>query len=265
MWKSLAITAFSILAALGTPVQARDINLSLGDGEHCGADLNHAVRVGPDFFETRKSREGSEILIRYRSPTQLEVDGVPVRLDDRQRQLIEDYRRQLHQAGRETLLISLEAVELAADGMSIALTALAGPDHPNNSKLQRASDKILHRVEERLNRQGEIYLLGDPDFGEIITESINGEFKPEFEKLAEDSAGSIAWHALKAAFTGGRSIDRQAEWAAEEIEREMEKRAEQLERRARRLCEQLEAVDRTEVALHQSIPALAAYDIVSLE
>ena len=265
MWKSLAIAASSILAALGTPVQARDIHLTLGDSEHCGAELNHSVRVGPDFFETRKSREGSEILVRYRSPTQLEINGVPVHLDDRQRQLMEDYRRQLHHAGREILLISLEAVELAADGMSIALTLLAGPDHPNNSKLQRASDKILHRVEERFNREGEIYLLGNPDFGGIMTESVNGELKPEFEKLAMDSAGSIAWHALKAAFTGGRSIDQQAEWAAEEIEPEMEKRAEQLEKRARRLCAQLEAVDRSEVALHQSIPALAAYDIVSLE
>jgi len=262
MWKSLALSAAILLPGAAL---AEGIHLTTGDGNHCNADLNHAVRVGPDFLEVRADREDEKPRVRFQSPAQLVVDGETVPLDDRQQQLMRDYQGQLHGTGREVLLISLEAVDVALNGMSVALTALAGPDHPDNIELQQTSEEIVRRVEARLNQEGEIYLLGDPDIDGIIEQAVTEEFEPKIEKLAMASAGTIAWHALKAVFTGGRSIEHRAEEVSEEIEQKMELQAEQLERRAEDLCERLENIDHLETEIHKSIPALAAYDIVSID
>ncbi|WP_308365256.1 MULTISPECIES: DUF2884 family protein [unclassified Microbulbifer] len=261
MWKPLAISG---LIALSASAQAGGMNLIVGDDEQCNAELNYAVRIGPDFFETRANSDNSELLVHYQSPAQLIVAGETVDLDDHQQELLKDYRNQLHNSGREILLLSLEAVDVALNGLSVAVTALAGADHPDNIELQQTSDEILRRVEERLNHEGEVYLLGDPDIDEFVEQAITDEFEPRIEKLARESAGTIAWHALKAAFTGGRSIEYGAERAAEEIEQKVEKRAELLEKRAGNLCEQLKSIDQLERKLHQSIPALAPYDIVKV-
>ncbi|SEA12430.1 DUF2884 family protein [Microbulbifer marinus] len=262
MWKPLAISA---LIATSAAAHAGDIHLNISDEEQCSAELNYSVRVGPDFFEARKDKDDSETLLRYQSPTQLVVGGETVELDAQQQQLLRDYQQQLHGTGREILLISLEAVDIALNGMSAAITVLAGKDHPDNIELQQASDEILRRAEDRLNREGEIYTLGDPDIDAFIEEAVEEEFEPKIEKLAMESAGTIAWHALKAAFTGGRSIEHEAEQMAGEIEQEVEQRAEGLEMRAAGLCQRLEAIDRMEDELQQSIPALASYDFVAIK
>lgn len=262
MWKPLAISG---LIALSTSAQAGGINLIVGDEEQCNAELSYAVRIGPDFFETREDSDNSELLVRYQAPAQLIVAGETVDLDDHQQQLLKNYRSQLHNGGKEILLLSLEAVDVALNGLSVAMTALAGADHPDSIELQRTSDEILRRVEQRLNHEGEIYLLGDPDIDEFVEQAITEEFEPRIEKLARESAGTIAWHALKAAFTGGRSVEHRTEKAAEQAEQQIELQAKQLERRAEGLCGQLESIDRLEDEIQKSIPALAAYDIVSID
>ncbi|WP_323846480.1 DUF2884 family protein [Microbulbifer magnicolonia] len=262
MWKPLAI---STLIAASASAQAGGVNLTVGDDQHCSAELNHSVRVGPDFFEVREDNGDNEPRLRYQSPALLVVAGETLELDEQQQQLLRDYQLQLHGTGREILLISLEAVDVALNGMSAALTVLAGKDHPDSIELQEASEDILRRTEERLNREGEIYTLGDPENDAFIEQVIEEEFEPKIEKLVMKSAGAITWNALKAAFTGGRSIERDAELAAEEIEKEVEQRAESIEARAEGLCQQLEAVNRIESELHQSIPALAPYDIVTIK
>ncbi|SHF90217.1 Protein of unknown function [Microbulbifer donghaiensis] len=261
MWKPLAI---STLIATSAAAHAGDIHLNISDEEQCNAELNYSVRVGPDFFEARKDKGDAAVMVRYQSPTELVVDGETVQLNEQQQQLVRDYQQRLHGTGREILLISLEAVDIALNGMSAAITVLAGKDHPDNIELKQTSDEILRRAEERLNREGEIYTLGDPDIDAFIEQAVEEEFEPKIEKLAMESAGTIAWHALKAVFTGGRSIEHEAEQMAEEIEQEVEQRAEGLEMRAAGLCQQLEAIDRIESELQQTIPALAPYDFVAI-
>ncbi|AMX03629.1 DUF2884 family protein [Microbulbifer thermotolerans] len=262
MWKPLALSAAILLP--GTAM-AGGIHLSTGEGDNCNADLNRTVRVGPDFLEIREDSENADIPVRFQTPTQLVIEGQAIQLDDRQQQLMREYHSQLHGSGREILLISLEAVDLALNGISVALTALAGPDHPNNAELQQASDDLLRRVEARLNEEGEIYTLGDPDIDALIEQTVEEELEPKIAALAADSAGTIAWQALKAVFTGGRSIEQQAEAAAEEAGEKVEQRGKQLELRAKRLCGQLQTIDQLENTLHSAIPELAPYDIINIE
>lgn len=262
MWKPLVATG---LIAFSTCTQAHGISFNVSDDAECHAEVKHAVRVGPRFIDARNDEGNVGSLFYYDASGQLVVTGEEVALDERQQALLQQYRSQLHEAGRELTLISLEAVDLALRGVSIALTVLAGADHPDTLEIQQTSDEILQRAEDHLNQNGEVYTFGDPEIDEFIEQVINEEFEPRIEQVAKDSAGTIAWHALKAVFTGGRSIEREAERMAEDIEQDVEQQAERLEERANGLCNLLRDIDDTEKQLHASLPGLAAYDLVSFE
>ncbi|AWF83024.1 hypothetical protein BTJ40_20590 [Microbulbifer sp. A4B17] len=253
MWKPIAL---STLIGLGISSQAMAHDSFHVDTSDCNVSTDYAIEVGPDFF-TVDGENGK--LMTFQLPSQLSVDGEPLPLNSEQEQLLQEYRQQLHIAGRDTLVLTLEAIDIAMDGLSIAINALAGPDHPDILELQQLSADLIQRTEDRLNREGEIYQLGGEEIGDYIEKTISEEFEPRIERLAMESAGTIAWHALKAAFTGGQSIEEQA---TEEAERLIEQRAENIEQSAYRLCTQLKTIDRLETDLHQLVPELSHYDIV---
>ncbi|WP_444902493.1 DUF2884 family protein [Microbulbifer sp. SSSA007] len=253
MWKPLAISA---LIGLGTAAQAHDkIEIHTDD---CNVSLDYSVSVGPDFFIVTPEDDDQQ-LVYFNSPDRLLVDGNQTSLTPQQQLLMQEYRQQLHVAGRDTLLITLEAVDIAMNGLSIAITALAGPDHPDTLELQQFSADLLQRTEERLNREGEIYQLGASEIGNFVDETISTEFEPRIERLAKESAGTIAWHALKAVFTGGHSIEEQV---TKDAERMVEQRADVIEQKAEQLCTSLETIDQLETEIHKAIPALSNYDLV---
>ncbi|MFA0789972.1 DUF2884 family protein [Microbulbifer echini] len=255
MWKPLAISTLIGLGGAGQVMAHESIHI---DTDNCESTLDYTVKVGPDFFEVHEDSDKQQ-LVYFHSPAQLQVNGSPVTLDTQQQQLLQEYRQKLHLAGRDTLLVTLEAVDIAMDGLSIAISALAGPDHPENQELKQFSVDLIQRTEDRLNREGEVYYLGDTEIGNFIDETISKEFEPRIERLAKDAAGTIAWHALKAAFTGGQSIE---ERATEQAEQLLEHRAEQIEQTAEQLCASLQSIDQLETQLHQAVPELGDYDLV---
>ena len=265
MWKPLTLCA--ALVASG-PVLAGTINLHIDNEEQCNADLHHQLRVGPDFmiaYPESKDSKGSEPLFTFHAPDQLTVDGRTVTLNSEQQALMQRYRSETHTAGHDLATIALDAVEIALQGVNVALSTLAGVDHPDALEVQEMSADIHRRAKERFSAQGNVYTLGESEIEGFIEEAVENDLEPRLEELATKSAGTIAWHALKAAFTGGRSIEADAEEAAETVERVMENKAEKLERRAHSLCQQLQIIDQTEREVHASIPGLAAFDIVSVE
>ncbi|WP_237057328.1 DUF2884 family protein [Microbulbifer sediminum] len=262
MWKPLIIVS---ALALAGQTAASEINLEVNDQESCNADLHYHVQVGPDFFQTYAKPEDEEALVIFQSPDKLLVEGNPVDINAEQEALLKQYHGELYGASRELTMISLDAVDIALTGVSVALAALAGQDHPDFNGLQQTSAEIRDRAQQRFDVEGNVFVFGDQGVGDFIEETIGEDLEPRIEELAMDSAGSIAWHALKAVFTGGRSIERNAEKLAEEVERDVEARAEVLEARAEKFCGQLETLDRQEQELHKSIPALSGYDLVTLE
>ncbi|MFA0809797.1 DUF2884 family protein [Microbulbifer epialgicus] len=256
MWKPLAI---SMLVGLGTSAIAHDgIEINT---DNCNASLDYSVSVGPNFFEVKPESDDKQ-LVYFGLPDQLLVEGKPIVLGPQQMQLMQEYRKQLHSAGRDTLLITLEAVDIAMDGLSLAITTLAGPDHPDTHELKQFSAELLQRTEDRLNREGEIYQLGNSEIGDYVDETISAEFEPRIERLAKQSAGTIAWHALKAVFTGGQSIEEQV---TEEVEQLLEQRASAIEYTAQKLCSSLESIEKLEIKIHKEIPALGSYDLVEIK
>lgn len=262
MWKIL--TAAAALLASG-PLSAHEIDLETGDGRACQIEVAPFVRVGPDFLEVRGEGKDSAPLFHYRAPDRLTVDDTEITLDEGQRQLMQAYRAELHKSGRDLALISLEAVDIALQGVSIALTALAGSDHSDVVEMQETSMEIREQADARFSAQGDIYVLGDAWMDEYVDETIERDLEPKIEKLAVESAGNIAWHALKAVFTGGSSIEVRAEEIADNMEPQIEARASRLEQRADGLCRRLASVERIEQDLHEAVPALKRHDIVSVD
>ncbi|WP_346837941.1 DUF2884 family protein [Microbulbifer sp. SAOS-129_SWC] len=261
MWKPLAIAA--ALVASG-PALAHGINLNIDSDSECSADLHYQLRVGPDSMAAYQEDGSKKPLFAFLAPDQLVVDGKVVPLNAEQQALVQRYRGQLHVAGRQLTDISMDAVELALQGVNIALATLAGADHEDTLEVEQMSAEIHRRAEQRFRGKDEIYTLGDPQIDDFIEETVDKDLEPRIEKLAMKSAGNIAWFALKAALTGGASIDSQAEAAAQKVEEKMEAKGKVLEKNVQGLCTQLQAVDATEREIHTAIPALAPYDIVEM-
>ncbi|GAA5526080.1 hypothetical protein Maes01_02674 [Microbulbifer aestuariivivens] len=260
MWKPLLIAA-----AMGASGIVCAENLELGDdNEQCNIDISHTVRLGPSSIDVRESAQSSETLFLYEVPATLMVNGQAIALDVTQQTLMARYYGQMHEASRNLNLLSLLAVDVALHGVGIALTVLAGSDHPNLEELHQAMADVQRRAYQRFSEQDGTYTLGTEGVETFVEEAIGKDLEPRLEQIAMDSAGSIAWGAFKAALTGGRSIERQAEQAAAAAEEAIEGKTEALHAMAESLCRQMEAIDRTETQVHAAIPQLAAYDLVKL-
>ncbi|GAB2512342.1 DUF2884 family protein [Microbulbifer agarilyticus] len=255
---------FAALATLATVTfAAEDISIS-HDGNSCNASMHHQVTVGPDFLEVRDENDLAP-LIAFSEPDQLAVgdDGLTLTAD--QQKLMRQYQQQLHHTGEEVSLLAVAAVDVALEGLGIALTALAGPNDPDTEYFLHESSLIRSEVIEKLQHPGDVYSFGTPWVEGVLESTLEEELEPRIAALATRSAGKIAWHAMKAVFTGGGSIEARAEAAAEEAEALVEEKAEALEARADALCAQMESLDTLETELHRAIPELNGLDLIKFD
>ena len=258
-------------AALSVPVLAvaTEINLSHDTNAHCSMSLHHNTRVSADFFEVIHDDDRQTLRYETAQPEQLKINDLVVKLDAAQQNQMEAYHAGLLQSGRDITNITIDAVDIAMDGVGIALTTLAGADHPDALEFRQAADQMRQQTRDRLQSENGVYVLGDnwdEEAGENIEQTIEQiieqELEPRIEKIALQSAGTLTWHALKAVFTGGASIERDAEKAAEAAEELVQARALKLESRAENLCHNLTVMDTIETDLQATIPELAAFELI---
>lgn len=259
----LTIASFMVLP-FAAPVQATEFNLAAGEAHSCNVDIRQQLTVGPDFMEAR-DEDDNQPLFAYHAPDQLAVGDTGLELNRQQQELMQTYQQGLHTAGRQVSQIAVDAMDIAMNGVGIALAALAGPDNPDTQEFLQSSEVLREKLLAQTKQQGDVYTFGSPWISDSFEETFEKELEPQIEKLAMKSAGNIAWHAMKAVFTGGASIERDAEAAAEAAEAAIEMKAEKLEARADSLCRQLEALDALEVKLHHAIPALQGLDLITLK
>lgn len=231
--------------------------------------LHHNTRVSADFFEVIHDDDKQSLLYEVENPQQLKINDEVVTLDAAQQNQLEAYHAGLLQSGRDITNITIDAVDIAMQGVGIALTTLAGADHPDSVEFRQAAEEMRQATRDRLQSENGVYVLGDnwdEEAGENIEQTIEQiierELEPRIEKIALQSAGNLTWHALKAVFTGGASIERDAEVAAEAAEEVIEARALKLESRAENLCHNLTVMDTIETDLQGSIPAIAVFDLI---
>lgn len=257
----LTIASFMALP-FAAPVQATEINLSPGSDHNCKVDIHQQITVGPDFMETRDA-DDNQPLFAYHAPDQLAVGDTGLVLNRQQQELMQSYQQGLHTAGRQVSQIAVDAMDIAMNGVGIALATLAGPDSQDTREFLQSSEALRDKLLAQTIQQGDVYTFGDPWIGDSFEENFERELEPQIEKLVAKSAGNIAWHAMKAVFTGGASIEKDAETAAEAAETAIEMKAEKLEARAESLCQQLQALEKLEVRLHQAIPELQGMELIT--
>lgn len=268
--------ALILLSALtiATPnlATAAQINLHTDSDGDCSLDLNHSTRVGPDFFEITREDDNQSLYYRLDTPQQLTINDQAVTLAEAQQKQLQVYHAGLYQSGRDMTQIAIDAVDIAMEGVGIALTTLAGADHPDAVEFRAEAEELRNATKQRLQSGDGIYVLGDnwedengEEIESTIEEIVERELEPRIERIATQSAGTIAWHALKAVFTGGKSIERDAEAAAEAAEATVEKQALQLEARAENMCHNLTVMDAIESDMQAAIPEMQAFDVIEVE
>jgi len=263
------LTLFSVLA-LTAPLSATAAQIEFAGEEQsrCSIELSHTTRVGADFFEIAHDDDQQTLRFALNRSAEVTINGQAMSLNAAQQRQMTVYHTGLLQSGRDLTQIAIDAVDIAMEGVGIALTALAGADHPDSLEFRSAAEDLRNTTRGKLHPQDGVYILGeswDDEIGTSIEQTIERELEPRIEKIALESAGNLTWHALKAVFTGGASIERDAEAAAEAAEELVEARALQLESRAENLCHNLAVMDTIETDLQSATPALESFDLISLK
>ncbi|WP_406828780.1 DUF2884 family protein [Microbulbifer sp. ARAS458-1] len=228
----------------------------------CNIDIHHQVTVGPGFLEVWDVDSGGP-LFAFNAPDQLAVGNTGLLLTAQQQELMEGYQQGLHSAGREVSALAIAAVDVATEGMGIALVALAGPDDSDTRAYLADARRLRDTAAKEMEQPGEVFTYGSPWVEGNFSTKLESELEPQIADLTTRFAGKIAWHAMKAALTGGASIEERAEAAAEEAEKIVEAKAEVLEARADSLCEQVQELDQLELALHKAIPELNGIELIN--
>ncbi|WP_226665130.1 DUF2884 family protein [Microbulbifer aggregans] len=265
------LIATTLLACAPALASADQVSLHSSSDLQCSVNLNHQARIGPTKLELMSENNKETLLYSLENPAELSLNGSTLPLNSSQQALLMRYQSGLHQSARDIHAITIDAIDIAIEGLGIALSTLAGEDHPDTLEFWEAASELRLQTEKRLLSAEDTYVIGNDweghtglEIEKAVNELVENELGPRIEKLATASAGTIAWHALKAVFTGGRSIERDAEAAAEKAEERVEKRAEKLESYADALCQNLIALDSTETELQEQIPQFKKLDFIEI-
>ena len=258
------LTATTTLGSIATPVAfaaADTAEQAITHSQQCNINIHHQVTVGPGFLEVR-DEDSAEPLFAFSAPDQLAIGDTGLTLTSEQQALMTRYQGGLHNAGREVSALAIAAVDVATEGMGIALVALAGPEDADTQSYLAEARSLRDLVAREMEQPGEVFTFGSPWEEGNFSSKFESELEPQISALATRFAGKIAWHAMKAAFTGGASIEERAEVAAEQAEKVVEAKAEVLEARADSLCKQVKELDQLELALHSAIPELNGLELI---
>lgn len=253
MWKPLAVVALTLTAVPAIAEQGQTPNID------CNIELNYTLETGPD--ETTVSHDG-KALFSLNPQQGLFIDSQQYTLDPAQRQLAQQYQTELHQSAKQMVALSLNAVEVAMLGVKVALTALSGEETPND-QLAAVLGKARTQVLAKFQQDGDVYRIGANGINQLDN-VFDEEMEAEIAAALEVSAGQLVWTALKAALTGGATLEHDAEKIAEQMEQNIAQQAEVLVSSAESFCTQVKEVEILETRLQAAIPQLAAYDLIAV-
>ncbi|MCL1068235.1 YggN family protein [Shewanella olleyana] len=259
--KGIALSGLIFTAGAMTPAMAK---LTIDD-DQCNVTLNYDVTVEPKKLLI--SEQGEEM---YRVEMgELYVEGNRVKLDSKQSKLLNDYSEELSQQVPEIIDLVNEVVVLATDAVSLALTPIFGD--ATGAKLDELMAGIQTRVDEAAYQQGDMFYLGATESS--IEEAFNEDFEQEMEAMIANSMGSfmMAIGAEMMSSEGGSFEEKIAAFSAkmekvgEDIEYQIADQSEAIEAKAEQVCADFEELMALESEVRKSIPALASYELATLD
>jgi hypothetical protein len=232
------------------------------DIHSCDVELESDITIREEAIEISTDSDRRMVVTADHA---LFVNGEEIELTQEERELVEDYARQV----RGTIP---EVVEVALEGVEIGLTAVTevfyvfSEDGPPASLLN-VIGSIQEEVSSRMYNDGkEVHLKG----GEIQgLESAMSELEPAMEDAIADSIGETIMSLGRSLREGEGSLaDRitavteRASNLEKDIETRVAAQAEALGRRAENLCDQVYALQATESQLHMKLPVTRSFDLV---
>ena len=229
---------------------------------NCDVALNYDVAVEPKTLTV--SDKGVE---QYRvAYGKLYVEGKQVTLNAKQQGLLNQYSDEISTQVPEAISLVNDAVEMASQAVSMALTPLLGD--ATGAKIDELMDGVQKRLDKVAYRNGDKYYLGATESS--MENAFNDEFEQEMEALVQNSIGSIMMSigAQMLSGDGGSFEEKMASFEAKmdnvgkDIETQMEAQAEQFGERAELVCSRFKALGELETQVHKEIPELAKYTLV---
>ncbi|WP_345860217.1 YggN family protein [Shewanella algae] len=256
-----AIGGLSLVCALFAAAPAMAINFEPRD-EQCEMSLNYDISLEPKKLSV--SNQGKE---HYRiEPGRLYVEGEEVALNVEQSKLVNEYSDAMAQQLPEVISLVDDAVTMASEAVSMALTPLLGD--AAGAKLDEMGS-LQQRVYEVAHRNGDQYFLGATE--ESLENAFGDEFSKEIEQLVQQSLGSLMMAMGSAMMSGeGETFDekinafsQKMEKMGKDIEVQMESRAQEMEQRADALCDNFQRLLVLEDKLRKQIPELGEFQVLS--
>ncbi|QIJ05516.1 YggN family protein [Shewanella chilikensis] len=257
-----AIGGISLVCALFAAAPAMAINFEPRD-EQCEMSLNYDISLEPKKLSV--SNQGKE---HYRiEPGRLYVEGEEVALNAEQSKLVNEYSDAMAQQLPEVISLVEDAVTMASEAVSMALTPLLGDAAA--AKLDETMGSLQQRVYKVAHRNGDQYFLGATE--ESLENAFGDEFSKEIEQLVQQSLGSLMMAMGSAMMSGeGETFDekinafsQKMEKMGKDIEVQMESRAQEMEQRADALCDNFQRLLVLEDKLRKQVPELGEFQVLS--
>ncbi|MFT4925810.1 MAG: hypothetical protein ACI8WB_001905 [Phenylobacterium sp.] len=265
--------ALSLTLTLSTSAFAHDDNHHHWDHHksshnECNLDLQNGVTISPEFV---KVFDANKTLFQIQQDGQLTVDGKAVTLTAEQQQISAEYGEGLRKAVPDAVNVALDAMDMASEGVSTALSTLFGENSDIEYKVNGIIDKARGTINDNIERNGELYTIA-PDSFKNLEEAFENDIEAEIEKVAMNSMGSIFSLLGDAMSSGSGNFEQRMEAFGEKMEamgetmeQTFEAQGDKLEAKAEALCYQLKEIDKLETQLQQSVPQFANLELLDMD
>lgn len=230
----------------------------------CNVDLNGGININAKEITFSKNKStlytivGNDTLI---------VNGNEVDLTSSQESLLAEYSTTIRGVVPEIKSISLDAIDLAIDGVNLAFNELLGEGNNVSVDLTTQLTTIRSEVNAEFDGTRDFYIdedgfAGDDFFGEDFEQRIEGAV----ERTIQNSIGTLMIAVgQEMLFSGGNmdAFETRMENFGQQIEHEMEARGEGLEKRGEALCKSVVMIDEMEEQLKDEVDELSGFNFIT--
>lgn len=235
--------------------------------EPCSVNFNYGVIIDPTHIRTL---DKGITAVQITNNDQLFIHGREITLNDKQKQLLSQYSQGIRTHVPEIVSIAIEGVDVGLKAVNKLVGGLTGENSESHQKLQENFDELHWRMRRRFNHSDDSYYIAPQDFNDF-DEIFAGEFEQEIKEIVASSVGTILVAVGKAmtAQEEGQLEERMANFdqhlseLGEEIEFDISEKTKVIEKKANNFCKKLIKLDKQETVLHEYIPQLATYNLIT--
>ncbi|WP_298444854.1 DUF2884 family protein [uncultured Ferrimonas sp.] len=233
------------------------------DGNQCQVELNYDLQVSPQQLVISDKQQ----TLYHFEDGQLLVDGQKVALTPEQRYQLEQFQQQLLIGSKDLVAIVNSALSLAADVISQVFQEL----NIDSDTPEQLMASLQQEVAKAVSAEDGSYQLLSQSFDQAGDE-IGEAVESQMEQLMSEGIGQLLMSLGESMSNGEGSFEQRMENFAssmenmgERIEQQVELRADNLEVQAEQLCSQWQKLDLQEQRIHDLVPQLQPYELVTAE